>query len=54
MDYGEYTFARDIPPNLQRDMLARRAPAAQLNVDATLMSRPSSAAATASRSSPAR
>ncbi|HWR03503.1 MAG TPA: ABC transporter permease [Humidesulfovibrio sp.] len=37
MDNGEYTFVLDIPPNFQRDVLARRAPAAQLNVDATLM-----------------
>ncbi len=37
MDNGEYTFVLDIPPNFQRDVLARRTPAAQLNVDATLM-----------------
>ncbi len=38
MDSGAYTFALDIPPNFQRDVLAGRAPALQLNVDATLMS----------------
>ncbi len=38
MDSGDYTFALDIPPNFQRDVLAGRAPALQLNVDATLMS----------------
>jgi len=37
MDNGEYTFVLDIPPNFQRDVLARRTPVAQLNVDATLM-----------------
>ena len=35
MDAGVTTFARDIPPNFQRDMLAGRKPAIQLNVDAT-------------------
>ena len=38
MDKGNYTFALDIPPNFQRDVLAGRAPTIQLNVDATLMS----------------
>jgi ABC-2 type transport system permease protein len=38
LDTGEYTFALDIPPNFQRDVLAGRAPAIQLNVDATRMS----------------
>ena len=38
MDTGKYTFALDIPPNFQRDVLAGRAPGIQLNVDATLMS----------------
>ena len=38
MDSGAYTFALDIPPDFQRDVLAGRAPALQLNVDATLMS----------------
>jgi len=37
MDNGEYTFVLDIPPNFQREVLAGRAPAAQLNVDATRM-----------------
>jgi ABC-type multidrug transport system permease subunit len=38
MDAGDYTFVLDIPPNFQRDVLAGRAPAVQLNVDATRMS----------------
>jgi ABC-2 type transport system permease protein len=38
MDKGEYTFVLDIPPGFQRDVLAGRVPAMQLNVDATLMS----------------
>ena len=38
MDAGLYTFALVIPPNFQRDVLARRSPALQLNVDATRMS----------------
>ena len=38
MDAGRYTFVLDIPPNFQRDMLAGRQPAIQLNVDATRMS----------------
>lgn len=38
MDAGLYTFALDIPPNFQRDVLAGRSPAIQLNVDATRMS----------------
>ena len=38
MDAGHDTFAIDIPPNFQRDMLAGRQPAIQLNVDATRMS----------------
>ncbi len=37
LDAGLYTFALDIPPNFQRDVLAGRAPAIQLNVDATRM-----------------
>ena len=37
MDKGDYTFVLDIPPNFQRDVLAGRVPAAQLNVDATRM-----------------
>ncbi|WP_096388527.1 ABC transporter permease [Hafnia sp. CBA7124] len=38
LDAGTYTFALDIPPNFQRDVLAGRHPAIQLNVDATRMS----------------
>ncbi len=38
MDAGRYTFAVNIPPNFQRDVLAGRAPELQLNVDATRMS----------------
>lgn len=38
MDAGLDTFALDIPPDFERDVLAGRAPAIQLNVDATRMS----------------
>ena len=38
LDHGRYSFVLDIPPGFQRDVLAGRTPAAQLNVDATLMS----------------
>ncbi|WP_068638354.1 ABC transporter permease [Thauera butanivorans] len=38
MDAGLHTFVLDIPPNFQRDVLAGRAPALQLNVDATRQS----------------
>lgn len=38
MDEGLDTFALDIPPGFQRDVLAGRSPAVQLNVDATRMS----------------
>ncbi|MBX6385722.1 MAG: ABC transporter permease, partial [Microbispora sp.] len=38
MDAGLDTFALDIPPGFQRDLLAGRRPAIQLNVDATRMS----------------
>lgn len=38
MDNGKFTFVLDIPPNFQRDVLAGRSPAIQLNVDATRMS----------------
>ncbi len=38
MDTGLDTFALDIPPNFQRDLLAGRSPVIQLNVDATRMS----------------
>jgi len=38
MDSGDYTFVLDIPPDFQRDVLAGKSPAIQLNVDATRMS----------------
>jgi ABC-2 type transport system permease protein len=38
MDAGLDTFALDIPSGFQRDVLAGRSPAVQLNVDATRMS----------------
>lgn len=38
MDAGLDTFALDIPPNFQRDVLAGRSPSIQLNVDATRIS----------------
>jgi len=38
MDDGEYTFALNIPPNFERDVLRGRRPDVQLNVDATRMS----------------
>jgi ABC-type multidrug transport system, permease component len=38
MDAGLYTFILDIPPDFQRDLLAGRQPAIQLNVDATRIS----------------
>lgn len=38
MDAGLYTFVMDIPPDFQRDVLAGKSPAIQLNVDATQMS----------------
>jgi ABC-2 type transport system permease protein len=38
MDAGLYTFALDIPPDFQRDVLAGRRPTIQLNVDATRIS----------------
>lgn len=38
MDEGRFTFTLDIPPHFQRDVLAGRVPAIQLNVDATRMS----------------
>lgn len=37
LDAGLFTFSLTIPPNFQRDVLAGRAPAIQLNVDATRM-----------------
>jgi ABC-2 type transport system permease protein len=38
MDSGRYTFALDIPPDFERDVLARHRPSIQLNIDATRMS----------------
>lgn len=38
MDSGRYTFVLDIPPDFERDVAAGRAPALQLNVDATRLS----------------
>jgi ABC-2 type transport system permease protein len=38
MDAGLYTFVLDIPTDFQRDVLAGKSPAIQLNVDATQMS----------------
>jgi ABC-2 type transport system permease protein len=37
MNAGKYTFAIDIPPNFQRDVLSGRQPGLQINVDATAM-----------------
>ncbi len=37
LDTGRYSFVLDIPPGFQRDVLAGRRPALQLNVDATQM-----------------
>ncbi len=37
MDAGLDTFALDIPPNFQRDLLAGKVPTIQLNIDATRM-----------------
>ena len=37
MDAGLDTFALNIPPNFQRDLLAGKSPAIQLNIDATRM-----------------
>lgn len=38
LDTGNFTFALDIPPEFQRDVLAGSSPTIQLNVDATRMS----------------
>jgi ABC-2 type transport system permease protein len=38
MDAGRFTFALDIPPDFQRDVLAEHQPRIQLNIDATRMS----------------
>ena len=37
MDSGQYTFVIDIPPDFEADLLARRQPAVQVNIDATAM-----------------
>jgi ABC-2 type transport system permease protein len=37
MDTARYTFVIDIPPNFERDVLAGRRPALQIEVDATAM-----------------
>jgi len=37
MDMGEFTFIVDIPPHFERDVLAGKAPAVQVNIDATAM-----------------
>lgn len=37
MDLARYTFVIDIPPNFQKDVVAGRRPAIQVNVDATAM-----------------
>ena len=37
MDTAQYTFIIDIPPHFERDLLADRRPAIQVNVDATAM-----------------
>ncbi|MCE5202033.1 MAG: ABC transporter permease [Synergistaceae bacterium] len=37
LDDGKYTFALDIPPDFQSDLIAGKSPAIQLNVDATRM-----------------
>lgn len=38
LDRGDYTFVLNIPPEFQRQVLAGKVPALQLNVDATRMS----------------
>lgn len=38
LDSGRHTFVIDIPPSFERDLLAGRRPAVQVNVDATAMS----------------
>jgi len=37
MDVGAFAFILDIPPNFQRDFVAGRRPALQVNVDASAM-----------------
>lgn len=38
MDVGRDTFAVDVPPDFQRDLLAGRSPTIQINIDATRIS----------------
>lgn len=54
LDAGRYTFAVNIPPDFQRDVLAGRQPDIQVNVDATRMSGPLPATAISRISSVAR
>ncbi|APW37273.1 hypothetical protein RD110_08750 [Rhodoferax koreense] len=49
LDRGLYTFVLQLPSGLQRDVLAGRAPAMQLNVDATQMTQAFVGAATIER-----
>jgi ABC-2 type transport system permease protein len=37
MNIGQYTFVIDVPPHFERDVLAGRSPALQVNVDATAL-----------------
>lgn len=37
LDAGDYTFVLDIPPDFERDVLAGKHPAIQVNIDATQM-----------------
>ena len=37
LDAGDYTFVLDIPPDFERDVLAGKQPAVQVNIDATQM-----------------
>jgi ABC-2 type transport system permease protein len=37
MNLGKYTFVIDIPPHFEKDLLGKRHPVIQLNVDATMM-----------------
>ena len=38
LDAGSYTFVLDIPPDFERDVIAGKQPALQVNIDATRMS----------------
>ncbi len=38
MDNGRYSFSLEVPPDFERDVVAGKRPAVQLNVDATLVS----------------